>query len=135
MATSPPTFNIVPAALLQNAENVVNHIQTSVQNLLESTTVEQTTFNNAIRPLADIDNVINSNVQYMALFQAVSPSSGLRETSSPAISTIDKAYLSIFQHEGLFALVDAVHSNPSHGQENILDEEITASSTNSTECS
>lgn len=51
MVTFPSTFDIVPAALLQSAEDVINRIQTSTKNLLESMTVEQADFNNAIRRL------------------------------------------------------------------------------------
>lgn len=35
---------------------------------------------------------------------------------------IVKAYLAIFQHEGLFSLVDAVHLNLSWGHEYVVDE-------------
>jgi len=53
-----PMFDLTTGALLQSAEDVMNRIQTSIKNLLESVTVEQATFDNAIRPLPDIDNDI-----------------------------------------------------------------------------
>ncbi|EED17479.1 thimet oligopeptidase, putative [Talaromyces stipitatus ATCC 10500] len=111
--TSLPTVDITPSALLQSTEDIVNRIQNSTANLVDSASPQQVNFDNTIRPLAKIDNDVKSSVQYIALFQAVSLSSELRGASSTAVSIIDKAYLAIFQHEGLFGLVDTVYRSPS----------------------
>jgi metallopeptidase MepB len=122
-SASPATFDITPSTLLQCAEITANRLRRGVTHLVESVSPQQATFENAIRPLAEIDNEVKSSVQYTALFQAVSPSPELRKASSAAISIIDKAYLALFQHEGLFALVGAAHGNYSRSRDDIIDEE------------
>ncbi|KAJ5943433.1 hypothetical protein N7516_003601 [Penicillium verrucosum] len=113
MATLPdlPTFNLSPSTLLDIATDLVNQVRQAANDLVNHVSPQNATFENTLRPLADIDNELKGKVQYLALFQAVSPSSEMRNASSAAVNMVDKAYLGIFQTPSLFALVNAVYKN------------------------
>lgn len=110
-----PTFNLSPSTLLDIATDLVNQIQQAANDLVNNVSPENAKFENALRPLADIDNEVKGKVQYLALFQAVSPSPGMRKASSTAVSMVDKAYWAVFQIPSLFALVNAVYQK--HAEE------------------
>ncbi|OQD86858.1 hypothetical protein PENSOL_c084G06051 [Penicillium solitum] len=113
MATLPelPTFNLSPSTLLDIATDLANQVRQAANDLVNHASPQNATFENTLRPLADIDNELKGKVQYLALFQAVSPSSEMRNASSAAVNLVDKAYLGIFQTPSLFALVNAVYKN------------------------
>ncbi|KAJ9481534.1 hypothetical protein VN97_g11941 [Penicillium thymicola] len=113
MATLPelPTFNLSPSTLRDIATDLVNQVRQAASDLVNHVSPQNATFENTLRPLADIDNELKGKVQYLALFQAVSPSSEIRNASSAAVNMVDKAYLGIFQTPSLFALVNAVYKN------------------------
>lgn len=106
-----PTFNLSPSTLLDIATDLVNQVRQAANDLVNHVSPQNATFENTLRPLADIDNELKGKVQYLALFQAVSPSSEMRNASSAAVNMVDKAYLGIFQTPTLFALVNAVYKN------------------------
>lgn len=103
MATLPdlPTFNLSPSTLLDIATDLVNQVRQAANDLVNHVSPQNATFENTLRPLADIDNELKGKVQYLALFQAVSPSSEMRNASSAAVNMVDKAYLGIFQTPSL----------------------------------
>ncbi|CAI7594628.1 unnamed protein product [Penicillium discolor] len=113
MATPPelPTFNLSPSTLLDIATDLANQVRQAADDLVNNVSPQNATFENTLRPLADIDNELKGKVQYLALFQAVSLSSEMRNASSAAVNLVDKAYLGIFQTPSLFALVNAVYKN------------------------
>ncbi|KGO53574.1 Neurolysin/Thimet oligopeptidase, N-terminal [Penicillium expansum] len=106
-----PTFDFSPSTLLDIAMDLVNQVQTATNDLTNRISPQNATFENALRPLADIDNEVKGKVQYLALFQAVSPSSEMRKASSAAVNMVDKAYWGVFRMPSLFDLVDAVHKD------------------------
>ncbi|KAJ5194069.1 hypothetical protein N7491_001405 [Penicillium cf. griseofulvum] len=112
MATIPelPTFDLSPSTLRDIATDLVQ-VRQAVNDLVNHVSPQNATFENTLRPLADIDNELKRRVQYLALFQAVSPSLEMRNASSAAVNMVDKAYLGIFQTPSLFALVNAVYRN------------------------
>ncbi|PWY96132.1 zincin [Aspergillus sclerotioniger CBS 115572] len=116
-----PTFDIAPAALLDNATRLVKNVQLHVDKLVDSVSVESATFDSIVRPLGDLDNEYKYEVQYIALFQSVAPSPELRKASSEAVNLVDQAYLALFQDERLFALIDAAYTRTN----DIQDEEST----------
>jgi metallopeptidase MepB len=113
MATipEPPTFNLSPSTLLDIATDLVNQVRQAANGLANHVSPQNATFENTLRPLADIDNELKGKVQYLALSQAVSPSSEMHNASSASVNMVDKAYLGIFQTPSLFALVNAVYKN------------------------
>ncbi|EPS31657.1 hypothetical protein PDE_06614 [Penicillium oxalicum 114-2] len=106
-----PSFHVRPSQLIQRAVDLIKDIQTATKQLLDKLSPQDATFENVVLSMAKIDNNIKSKVQFLAFFQAVSPSLELRQESSVAMSMVDTAYLELFQDENLFALVDAVHKN------------------------
>ncbi|KAJ5195625.1 Neurolysin/Thimet oligopeptidase N-terminal [Penicillium cinerascens] len=106
----PPSFNITPFELSESASTLISRMNKSINDLALSVSPEQASFENTILPFANIENEIKGKVQYMALFQAVSPDPEMRKASSTAVSIVDKAYLGLFQDRSLFALVHAVQS-------------------------
>ncbi|KAJ5153222.1 uncharacterized protein N7482_009700 [Penicillium canariense] len=116
-----PSFHVSPSQLTHSALDLINDIQTATEQLLSKLTPRDATFENVVLSMAKIDNEIKSKVQFLAIFQAVSPSLELRQESSAAVSMVDTAYLNLFQDENLFALVDAVHTNCDGGQMEIED--------------
>ncbi|KAE8373711.1 hypothetical protein BDV26DRAFT_296701 [Aspergillus bertholletiae] len=120
-ATPPPKFDISAEALEQNAKSLVDHVQQATARLISSCADSiAADFANVILPLAAIDNEVKARVQYLALFQAISTCPGVRSASSMAINLVDKTYLSIFQDDNLFALVNRVRDNVSV---HVMDEE------------
>jgi metallopeptidase MepB len=117
-----PSFHVNPTHLTRMAVDLIKTVQTATKQLLDKLSPRDATFENAILPMAKIDNDIKSKVQFLAFFQAVSPSLELRQASSMAVSMVDTAYLEIFQDENLFALVDAVHKNCDASQMEIEDQ-------------
>ncbi|OKL62296.1 hypothetical protein UA08_02302 [Talaromyces atroroseus] len=109
----PPKFDISAKDLEEDANDLVNHIQRTTVSLISSCADKIPDFETVILPLAGIDNEIKARVQYMALFQAISSSADVRKASSVAIDLVDKAYMSLFQDENLFALVNRVRGNES----------------------
>ncbi|KAE8323673.1 hypothetical protein BDV39DRAFT_217652 [Aspergillus sergii] len=119
----PPKFDITPEELGQNAKDLIIHIKQATAHLINSCTDNSTAnFDTIILPLAGIDNEVKSRIQYIALFQAISPCADIRKASSVVINLVDKAYLNIFQNEDLFALVNRVRENMSPY---VIDEEDT----------
>ena len=106
-----PSFLVGPSQLIHSAVDLINEIQTATKQLLDKLTPRDATFESVVLSMARIDNDIKSKVQFLAFFQAVSPSLQLRQESSTAVSMVDTAYLELFQDDRLFALVDAVHNN------------------------
>lgn len=104
-----PSFHITPSQLTNSAVNLIDEIQTAKKQLLDKLTPQDAAFENVVLSMAKIDNDIKRKVQFLAFFQAVSPSLELRQESSVAVSMVDTAYLELFQDEDLFALVEAVH--------------------------
>ncbi|OQE04995.1 hypothetical protein PENVUL_c028G07869 [Penicillium vulpinum] len=123
----PPNFNISPSTLLEIATGLINHLQQASNDLISRVSPQNATFENSIRPLADIDNEIKAKVQYLALFQAVSPSPEMRKASSTVVNMVDKAYLGLFQIPSLFALVNAVYKKQAeennHAEKNAKSED------------
>ena len=124
MATLPelPTFDLSPSTLLAIATDLVNQMRQAANELVNHVLPQNATFDNTLRPLADIDNKLKGKVQYLALFQAVYPSAEMRNASSAAVDMVDKAYLDIFQIPSLFALVNAVYK--SHVDTNSEDQKL-----------
>ncbi|KAJ5789783.1 Neurolysin/Thimet oligopeptidase N-terminal [Penicillium psychrosexuale] len=121
-----PIFNLGPSTLLDIATDLVNRVQQAANDLVNRVLPQNATFENTLRPLADIDNEVKGKVQYLALFQAVSPSSEMRTASSTAVNMVDKAYWGVFQIPSLFALVNVVykkHEEDSHAEENAKSED------------
>ncbi|KAJ5826887.1 hypothetical protein N7447_003650 [Penicillium robsamsonii] len=112
-----PTFNISPSTLLDIATDLVNQVQQATNDLVNRVSPQNATFENALRPLADIDNEVKGKVQYLALFQAVSHLPELRKASSTAVNMVDKAYLGVFQIRSIFALVNAVYKRHAEGND------------------
>ncbi|KAJ5722262.1 hypothetical protein N7488_000297 [Penicillium malachiteum] len=111
----PPFFNTSPSELTKSASDLIDRINIATNDLVRSVSPELASFDNTIIPFANIENEIKGKVQYMALFQAVSPNPEMRKASSTAVSMVDKAYLGLFRDESLFALVDAVQNTcPQH---------------------
>ena len=106
-----PSFDISPSQLEQIAITLVEDVQSATKRLTDTVTPQDATFENVICPLADVDNELKGKVQFLAIFQAVSPSLELRQGSSAAVSMVDTTYLELFQNENLFALVDAVYNS------------------------
>lgn len=106
---NPPNFNVTPSSLTEIAVELLKIVRISQVHLINTIHPQGATFQNAIRPLANIENKIKGNVEYIALFQAVSTSLEIRQASSAAIKDIDDFYLSIFQDRKLFELVSAVY--------------------------
>ncbi|PYH41045.1 M3 family metallopeptidase [Aspergillus saccharolyticus JOP 1030-1] len=107
-----PSFDIAAADIAKEAEDLVNYLEQSVNKLIASVGSSELTFDTVIRPLAAIDNELRARVQYIALFNGVSPSAPIRQASSAADSRVIQAHLALFQRDDLFALVDAVHADP-----------------------
>jgi metallopeptidase MepB len=116
-----PSFQVSPSQLTQMAVNLINRIQTATKQLLDKVSPRDATFENVVLSMANTDNDVKSKVQFLAFFQAVSPSLELRQESSVAVSMVDTAYLELFQDENLFALVDAVYENCEASQMGIED--------------
>lgn len=106
----PPIFSITPSELAEKSSQLVRYVQEAVNDLVGSVCLEAASFKNTVFPLAVIENEIKGNVQYMALFQAVSTDMEVRKASSLAVSLVDKAYLKVFRNQSLFALIHAVYS-------------------------
>lgn len=87
-----PTFGLSPSTLLDIATDLVNQVQQAANDLANNISPQNATIENAVLPLANIDNEVKGKVQYLALFQAVSPSSELRKASSTAVNMVDKTY-------------------------------------------
>ncbi|KAJ5963101.1 hypothetical protein N7481_013406 [Penicillium waksmanii] len=117
----PPSFHVSPLELTRMAVDLIKEIETATKKLLDKLSPQDATFDNVVLPMATIDNNIKSKVQFLAFFQAVSPSLELRQASSVAVSMVDTAYLELFQDENLFALVDVVHKNCDTSQIEIED--------------
>ncbi|GAD97757.1 thimet oligopeptidase [Paecilomyces variotii No. 5] len=107
----PPSVDISPGQLIEIATSLVNNVQSAKKRLLDATTIRDATFDDVIWALADIENELKGKVQFLALFQAVSPSPKLRHESSVVVKMLDKAYLELFQDENLFELVDSVYKS------------------------
>lgn len=119
----PPKFDISAKDLEQNAKDLIDYIQQATARLINSCTDNTTAdFETIILPLAGIDNKVKSRIQYIALFQAISPCVDIRKASSAAINLVDKAYLSIFQNDDIFRLVNRVRE---HASAHLMDEEDT----------
>lgn len=116
-----PSFLVGPSQLIHSAVDLINEIQTATKQLLDKLTPRDATFESVVLSMARIDNDIKSKVQFLAFFQAVSPSLQLRQESSTAVSMVDTAYLELFQDDRLFALVDAVHNNCDWSQMEVED--------------
>ncbi|RHZ51502.1 hypothetical protein CDV55_103765 [Aspergillus turcosus] len=116
-----PSFHVSPWQLTHSAVDSIKEIQTATKQLLDKVMPRDATFENVVLSMAKIDNDIKRTVQFLAFFQAVSPSLELRQESSVAVSMVDTAYLELFQDENLFALVDAVHKNCDESQMGIED--------------
>lgn len=116
-----PTFDLSPSTLLDIATDLVHQVQQAANDLTDKVSPQNATFENAVRPLAAIDNEVKGKVQYLALFQAVSPSPEMRKASSTAVNMVDKEYWGVFQKPSLFALVNAVYKN--HAEENVKSED------------
>lgn len=121
-----PSFHVSPSQLTHRAVDLIKDIQTATKQLLDKLSPRDATFENVVLSMAKIDNNIKSKVQFLAFFQAVSPSLELRQESSVAMSMVDTAYLELFQDETLFALVDAVHKNCDASQMEIEDRKFLA---------
>ncbi|KAI2744308.1 hypothetical protein DTO013E5_878 [Penicillium roqueforti] len=119
-----PIFNLGPSTLLDIATDLVNRVQQAANDLVNHVLPQNVTIENTLHPLTNIDNEIKGKAQYLALFQAVSPSSEMRTTSSTAVNMVDKAYWGVFQIPSLFALVNVVykHEEDSHAEENAKSE-------------
>jgi metallopeptidase MepB len=116
-----PSFRVSPSQLTHSAEDLIKEIRTAIKQLLDTPTPRDAAFENVVLSVAKIDNDIKSKVQFLAFFQAVSPSLELRQESSVAVSMVDTAYLELFQDEKLFALVDSVHRKCDWSQMEIED--------------
>ncbi|KAJ5516583.1 Neurolysin/Thimet oligopeptidase N-terminal [Penicillium freii] len=116
-----PTFDLSPSTLLDIATDLANQVQQAANDLANNVSPQNATFENAVRPLADIDNEGKGKVQYLALFQAVSPSPELRKASSTAVNMVDKTYWSVFQLPSLFALINAIYKK--HADEYVKSED------------
>lgn len=90
-----PSFHVSPSQLIHGAMGLIKEIQTATKQL-DKLTPRDATFDNVVLTMAKIDNNIKSKVQFLALFQAVSPSLELRQESSAAMSMVDTAYLELF---------------------------------------
>jgi metallopeptidase MepB len=116
-----PSFRVSASQLTHMAVDLIEGIQTATKQLLDKVSPRDATFENVVLSMAIIDNDIKSKVQFLAFFQAVSPSLELRQASSVAVSVVDTAYLELFQDEKLFALVDAVYEKCDVSQMEIED--------------
>ncbi|KAB8213136.1 hypothetical protein BDV33DRAFT_230152 [Aspergillus novoparasiticus] len=109
-----PRLDISAEGLEEQAKDLISHTEQATARLISScrdnTSVN---FETIIVPLAHTDNRVKARVQYIALFQAISPSPDVRKASSRAISLVDRAYLKIFQNEKLLTLVCRVRKNNS----------------------
>ncbi|KAL1860767.1 hypothetical protein Plec18167_009179 [Paecilomyces lecythidis] len=120
----PPSVDIGPGKLIQIATSLINNVQGAKKRLLDAITTRDATFDNVICALADIENEVKGKVQFLALFQAVSPSPKLRHESSIVVKMVDKAYLELFQDEDVFALVDSVYNSCGDGKLDIEDKKF-----------
>ncbi|KAJ5219925.1 hypothetical protein N7468_009129 [Penicillium chermesinum] len=111
----PPLFNTTPSQLIKSASDLIDRVNQTISDLVQSVSPEMASFENTILPFADIENEIKGSVQYMALFQAVSPDPEMRKASSTAVNTVDKAYLELFRDRPLYSLVHAVQSKSLQG--------------------
>lgn len=116
-----PSFYVSPSQLTHMAVDLIKQIQTATKQLLDKVSPRDATFEDVVLSMAKIDNDIKSKVQFLAFFQAVSPSLEIRQESSVAVSMVDTAYLELFQDEKLFALVDVVYENCDASQMEIED--------------
>ncbi|EIT83563.1 thimet oligopeptidase [Aspergillus flavus] len=110
-----PRFDISAEGLEEQANDLISHTEQATARLISSGIDNNTSINfeTIIAPLAHIDNTVKARVQYIALFQAISPSPDIRKASSQAIYLVDRAYLNIFQNEKLFTLVSRVRETHS----------------------
>lgn len=106
-----PSFHVSSSQLTHIAVNLIKETQTAAKQLLDEISPRDATFDNVVLSIAKTDNDIKSRVQFLAFFQAISPSLELRQESSVAVSMIDTSYVELFQDENLFAFVDAVYKN------------------------
>ncbi|KAF7117686.1 hypothetical protein CNMCM5793_006809 [Aspergillus hiratsukae] len=65
---------LYPSELTHIAVDSINEIQTAAKQLLDKLTPQDATFENVVLSMAEIDNDIKIKVQFLAFFQAVSPS-------------------------------------------------------------
>ncbi|PYH99211.1 thimet oligopeptidase [Aspergillus ellipticus CBS 707.79] len=108
----PPSFDILAEDLEEQAKDLVHHTEQAIARLVSSCTdIASADFETIILPLARIDNEVKARVQYLALFQAISPCPNIRKASSYAVNLVDQAYLNIFQNQSLFKLVNYVREN------------------------
>lgn len=109
-----PRFDISAEGLEEQANDLIYHTEQATARLISSCIDSKSiNFETIIVPLAHIDNNIKARIQYVALFQAISPSPDVRKASSRAIYLVDRAYSNIFQNEKLFTLLSQVRENNS----------------------
>ncbi|PNY28537.1 Neurolysin [Tolypocladium capitatum] len=96
-----PNFNVTESDLTEQGFLTVKRLQNVLSAIVDNVALEDASFNNTIRALAQADNELN--------FDSVAPLSGIRKAASEAVREINRGYLSMFQHEKLFTLVDAVY--------------------------
>lgn len=104
-----PTFNITESELAERAETALRRLDASILSL-ESVSVADATFENVIQPLAQADNELNVDSQFISLLQSTATSAAIRKASSEAVQKIETAFLAFTQNKKLFSLVDKVYN-------------------------
>ncbi|POR37481.1 Neurolysin, putative [Tolypocladium paradoxum] len=104
-----PNFNITASDLAEQGFLTVQRLQNALSAIVDNVALEDASFDNTVRQLAQAENELNFDAQYMSLLRSVAPLSKIRQAASDAGKEIIRGYLAMLQHERLFALVDAVH--------------------------
>ena len=122
LSQCPPRFDVKAKDLSDYTQNLISFLKHEIHEFRINIRSKICTFANVVLPLAQIENHIKGNVQWITLFQSVSPNESLRKTSTQCAIEVDKLHLSLFQDVEIFGAIDAVHQ-ARNTEEPYLDEE------------
>lgn len=105
---TPPSFDTTAAAIIAEAEALINTTTALSQSIITQITPETATFDNTIRPFADDENFRSTKENHLRFYASTHPEKELREASYTAAELFKNAEADLLSQTALYYLVDSV---------------------------
>lgn len=95
--------------ILPTAHKVLGRYRAVRNAVVHDVTLSEACFRNVIKPLIDVDDQNNGEIQVIAMLRYASPSQESREASEAAIKLFGESWSEFTAREDIFLLIKAVH--------------------------
>ncbi|KAJ3494446.1 hypothetical protein NLG97_g4070 [Lecanicillium saksenae] len=105
-------FSVTVASITADAEELVRESRRQRDELVRKVAPDQATFDNAMLPLAQIQNKFTIQANVLAFYRHVSTDADIRDASANVQNLFDEFHAECWMREDIFRLVDAVYHGP-----------------------